>query len=184
MTNYKHLDIDVVNELKAVNELSDLENIIDELASHKMSLLSVPHADNELQDVRAEIIDGMEKVVKWINDRLESGYWGYDMARELKEQKWYLMECLQELKYMLEHSITVNFQLYEDGKRWEDTPVKTMTVQGLSENDCRGIAYIKMKELSNLEEREVRFTFNYSTQGHYVGHHHTFKNWKKQQLEG
>ncbi|MDS7057219.1 hypothetical protein NXG04_07955 [Klebsiella pneumoniae] len=176
MTNYKHLDIDVVNELKAVNELSDLENIVDELASHKMSLLSVPHADNEMQEVREEIIHAMETVVRWINDRLESGFWGYDMVRELKEQKWYLMECLQELKYMLKHSITVNFQLYEDGKRWEDTPTKIMTIQALNEQDCRSIAYKKIKELSDLEETEIRYTINYSTQGHYVGSDYTFRN--------
>ncbi|UGO50860.1 hypothetical protein PQE70_gp007 [Bacillus phage vB_BanS_Nate] len=175
----KHLDIDVVNELKAVNEVADLENIVDELAGHKMSLLSVVCSDDELQDVRAEIIDGMEKVVQWINERLESGFWSYDVCEELREFRYYMRTCITELTYMLKYSIKVNFQIGEWGKRWEDTPVKIMTVQGLSEDDCKGVAYMKMKELSNLEEKEIRFTYNNSSQGHYVGHHHAFNESKR-----
>lgn len=171
----KHLEIDVQNELKAVNEFADLENIVDELASHKMSLLSVPHADNELQDVRSEIISGMELVVQWINERLETGFWSYEMCEELRDMKAYVRRCLIELTYMVEYSITVNYQVYEFGKRWEDTPTKVMTVQGLSEQDCRGLAYHKMKDLSDYEETEIRYTVNNSSQGNYVGHEHAFR---------
>ncbi|UGO46090.1 hypothetical protein PQE74_gp007 [Bacillus phage vB_BanS_Chewbecca] len=179
MTNYKHLDIDVVNELKAVNEVADLENIVDELAGFKMSLLSVPCADNELQDVRAEIIDGMEKVVKWINDRLETGFYDYDTCEELREYRYYMKKCIIELQYMVKHSIKVHFQIHEWGKRWEDIPVKTMTVQALNEDDCKGIAYMKMKELSLYEEKEIRFTYNDSSQGKYIGHQYTFAESKR-----
>uniref|UniRef100_A0AB39C7N2 Uncharacterized protein n=1 Tax=Bacillus phage KoopaTroopa TaxID=3234046 RepID=A0AB39C7N2_9CAUD len=172
---YKHLDINVKEELEKVNNLDDFENVIDELASMKMSLLSVVCDDNELQDVRAELVHAMEYTVKWINERLESGYWCYDTCQELREQKYYLMQCLSELKYMTKYSIKVNFQIHEFGKRWEDTPVKTMTVTALNEVDCRGLAGYKMKELSNLEEKEIRYTINHSSQGHYVGHNWTFK---------
>lgn len=179
MTNYKHLDIDVVNELKAVNELSDLENIVDELVSFKMSLLYTPHADNELQDVRSEIVDGMEKVVTWITERLETGFYDYDMCEELREIRYELRTCITELKYMLKYSIVLHYQIYEFGKRWEDIPSKKMTVQAFSEKDCRSLGFKRMKELAELEETEIRFTVNNSSQGHYIGHEFVFAELKR-----
>ncbi|UGO50601.1 hypothetical protein PQE68_gp010 [Bacillus phage vB_BanS_Sophrita] len=173
--------IKAVDFLSQVRTVEEFETFVSLLASTKGAITSQLQgfANDTLTSDIEELISEMEYTVQWINDRLESGAYdgNYDVLDSLRGHKSYLNKSIFQLQNNIEYSITIQIQQYTEGLEWKDTPVEERKIYGVDREECESNAYQLVKIISKINENEIRYTINNSSNGRYVGSDYKFNNY-------